>query len=115
MKNDLPYLAHIADSITAIQTYVAGGRDVFLRERLIQDAVIRNFEIIGEAAGRLSTPTRGLSDSPWKKVVAFRNRLIHGYWSVDVMLVWDVIENELPRLKTEVARLIAELRDTTAQ
>ena len=115
MKRDLPYLAHIADSITAIQTYVAGGRDVFLRERLIQDAVIRNFEIIGEAASRLSTATGGLSDAPWKRVVAFRKRLIHGYWSVDVMLVWDVIENELPPLKTEVARLIAELRDKTDQ
>lgn len=45
MKSDLPYLAHIADSIMAIETYVAGGRDVCLRDRLIQDAVIRNFEI----------------------------------------------------------------------
>jgi len=115
VKSDLPLLGHIADSITAIQAYVAGGRDAFLRERLIQDAVIRNFEIIGEAAGRLSTPTRGLSDAPWKKVVAFRNRLIHGYWSVDVMLVWDVIENDLPPLKTEVSRLIAEFKDTTDQ
>ena len=50
-----------------------------------------------------------------EKVVAFRNRLIHGYWSMDVMLVWDVVENDLPPLKTEVARLIAELRDTTEQ
>ena len=115
MKSDIPYLAHIADSIAAIQTYVAGGRDAFLRERLIQDAVIRNFEISGEAAGRLSTATRGLSDAPWKRVVAFRNRLVHGYWSVDVMLVWGVIENELPPLKTGVARLIAELRDKTDQ
>jgi uncharacterized protein with HEPN domain len=115
VKSDLPYLAHIADSIAAIQTYVAGGRDLFLRERLIQDAVIRNFEIIGEAAGRLSTSTRGLSEALWKKVVAFRNRLIHGYWSVDVMLVWDVIENDLPPLKMAVARLIAEFRDTTDQ
>lgn len=115
MKSDLPYLAHIEDSITAIQTYIAGGRDAFLRERLIQDAVIRNFEIIGEAVGRLSTSTRELSDAPWKKVVAFRNRLIHGYWSVDAMLVWDVIENDLPPLKAEVSRLFAELRDTTDQ
>ncbi len=44
MKSDLPSLAQIADSITAIETYVAGGRDAYLRERLIQDAVIRNFE-----------------------------------------------------------------------
>jgi uncharacterized protein with HEPN domain len=80
-----------------------------------RDAVIRNFEIIGEAAGKLLPTTRGLSDAPWKKVVAFRNRLIHGYWSVDVMFVWDVIESELPPLKIEVARLIAELRDNTDQ
>ncbi len=50
-----------------------------------------------------------------EKVVAFRNRLIHGHWSMDVMLVWDVVENDLPPLKTEVTRLIAELRDTTEQ
>jgi uncharacterized protein with HEPN domain len=54
VRSDLPYLGHIADSITAIEAYVANGRDTFLRERMIQDAVIRNFEVIGEAAGRLS-------------------------------------------------------------
>jgi len=79
------------------------------------DTSENGFQIICEAAGELSPTTRGLSDAPWKRVVAFRNRLIHGYWSVDVMLVWDVIENELPPLKTEVARLIAELRDKTDQ
>ncbi len=52
MKSDVPYLGHIIDSITAIETYVAGGRDAVLAERLIQDAGERNFEIIGEAAKR---------------------------------------------------------------
>lgn len=51
MKSDLPYLGHIADSIAAIESYVAGGREVFMTQRMVQDAVIRNFEIIGEAAG----------------------------------------------------------------
>ena len=54
VKTDLPYLGHIADSIAAIETYVGGGRAMFMKERLIQDAVIRNFEVIGEAASRLS-------------------------------------------------------------
>jgi uncharacterized protein with HEPN domain len=58
VKSDLPYLAHIADSIAAIETYIVGGRDVFMRERLVQDAVARNFEIIGEAASRLSSRVR---------------------------------------------------------
>ncbi len=53
MKSDRPYLGHIADSIAAIESYVSGGRGVFFGERLIQDAVIRNFEIIDEAASQL--------------------------------------------------------------
>jgi uncharacterized protein with HEPN domain len=87
---------------------VADGRDVFLRERLIRDAVIRNLEIIGEAAGRLSPTLRKSEDAPWSKVIAFRNRLIHGYWSVDPLLVWDVVEKSLPELKSRVTRLLAE-------
>jgi uncharacterized protein with HEPN domain len=54
VKSDVPYLRHVADSILAIESYVAGGRDVFMKERLVQDAVIRNFEIIGKAARQLS-------------------------------------------------------------
>jgi len=91
VKSDRPYLGHIADSIEAIETYVAGGRDMLLRERLVQDAVIRNFEIIGEAASRLFPKVRGRPGVPWAKVIAFRNRLIHGYWSVDLGLVRGVV------------------------
>jgi uncharacterized protein with HEPN domain len=108
VKSDRPYLAHIADAIAAIDTYVAGGRETFLRERLIQDAVVRNFEIIGEAAGRLSLTLREDSTVPWARVIAFRNRLIHGYWSIDLHLVWDVIEHELPTLKAAVDQLLAQ-------
>ena len=107
MKSDRPYLEHIADSITAIERYVAGGRDVYLQQRLIQDAVIRNFEVIGEAASHLSAATAAVTGAPWRNVIAFRNRLIHGYWSIDHYLVWDVITRDLPRLKQEVARLLA--------
>jgi len=109
VKSDLPYLGHISDSIEAIESYVVDGRDRFMRERLIQDAVIRNFEIIGEAANQLSAELRGQAGLPWSRIIAFRNRLIHGYWSVDLLLVWDVVENDLPLLKDEVHRLLAAL------
>jgi uncharacterized protein with HEPN domain len=108
VKSDLPYLQHIRDSIAAIEEYVAGGREAFLRERLIQDAVVRNFEIIGEAASRVSVTSRGRRGLPWRKIIAFRNRLIHGYWSVDPILVWDVITRDLPVLKVGVERLLTE-------
>ena len=106
MKSDTPYLAHILDSINAIEGYVTGGREVFLRERLIQDAVIRNLEIIGEAAGRLSSGLTEGGHTPWGKIVAFRNRLIHGYWTVDLLLVWDVIDKDLPVLRSTVTGLL---------
>lgn len=111
MKSDRFYLEHIADSIRAIESYVTGGRDVFLRERIIQDAVIRNFEIIGEAAGKLSSELMATAPAPWTKIVAFRNRLIHAYWGVDLVLVWDVISKELRPLREEVERLLAKRGD----
>lgn len=71
MKSDLPYLSHIDDAIAAIEIYVADGREIFLRERMIQDAVIRNFEVIGEAVNRLSSATRDSAGPVWKRVIAF--------------------------------------------
>jgi uncharacterized protein with HEPN domain len=80
---------------------------------MIQDAVIRNFEVIGEAANRLSDAARQGDGVPWARIIAFRNRLIHGYWSIDLVLVWDVIVNDLPKLKAEVSRLLNETSDGT--
>jgi uncharacterized protein with HEPN domain len=110
VKSDRLYLEHILDSIGAIEIYVAGGKNSFLNERMIQDAVIRNFEIVGEAANRLSPELRAATPTPWKRIIAFRNRLIHAYWGVDLILVWDVIANELAPLKLEAARLLKELK-----
>ena len=109
MISDRLYLEHILDSIAAIETYVAAGRESFLRERMIQDAVIRNFEIIGEAANRLKPELRATAPVPWKRIIAFRNRLFHAYWGVDLVLVWDVIRNELPSLKSEAERLLRDI------
>jgi len=70
--------------------------------------VICNFEIIGEAASRISSASRGRRGLPWRKIIAFRNRLIHGYWSVDPILVWDVVTKDLPVVKVGVERLLEE-------
>ena len=100
MKDDRLYLEHIRDAIAKIHAYTSGGRDVFLRDSLIQDGVIRNFEIIGEASKQLSDDTkRKHPDLPWSEIARFRDFLIHHYMGVNLVRVWTVIETNLPALQ----------------
>ena len=100
MKDDRLYLEHIRDAIAKIRAYTAGGRDEFMRNSLIQDGVIRNFEIIGEASKQLSDDVKGKHpEIPWSDVARFRDFLIHHYMSVNPKRVWDVIETHLPALR----------------
>lgn len=100
MKDDKLYIIHIQESIERIFQYTAEGRNVFLADRKTQDAVIRNLEIIGEAAKRISDKTRGLAPAiQWKRIAGLRDVLIHQYEGVDLEKVWSVVEKELPSLK----------------
>jgi uncharacterized protein with HEPN domain len=99
MKRDRVYLDHIREAIERITAYSTAGREAFLRNRMAQDAVIRNFEIIGEAVKRLSDDLKNrYPDIPWRRVAGFRNVLIHDYMNVDEKEVWNVIEAHLPAL-----------------
>ena len=107
MKRDLVYLDHIREAIERIMTYSAAGREEFFRNRMAQDATIRNFEIIGEAVKRLSDVLKDqCPEVPWRRVADFRNVLIHDYMSVDEEEVWNVIEVHLPALRQAVERLL---------
>nr|WP_308410442.1 HepT-like ribonuclease domain-containing protein [Fischerella muscicola] len=78
----------------------------------MQDAVIRNFEIIGEATKRLSAEIRAADpDVPWQQVAGFRDVLIHDYLKVNLNRVWGVIEQNLPQLKATVEAILQELRE----
>ena len=77
-------------------------------DRILNLALVRLLEIIGEAAGRISKSTRGkFPQIPWITIVAMRNRLIHGYDQIDLNIVWDVIENDLPPLINELRRVLS--------
>ena len=103
MKDDLVLLQHIRDSILKIEEYVAGGEAEFLSTSLIQDAVIRNFEIIGEATKGLSDQTKlAYPEIPWRNVSGMRDFLIHVYFGVKLELIWQTIQTNLPPLKTAV-------------
>jgi uncharacterized protein with HEPN domain len=102
---DPAYLEHMLEAIARIQRYVGRKqRAGFLRDALLQDAVIRNIEIIGEAASRLSPEFAARhAEIPWRDIVGMRHRLIHGYLKVNLDTVWEVVERGLlalvPRLR----------------
>ena len=109
MKNQLLYLSNIKECIENIENYTQGGKVVFLKQKIIQDAVIRNLEIIGEATKRLSPQMREqYPDIPWRKMAGLRDVLIHDYLKVDLEEVWKIIEFNLPEIRVKVEQIIKE-------
>ncbi len=108
MSRDNAYLRDVLDSARAIGRYLEGvSRDQFEANSEKQDAFIRRFEIIGEAARHLSPEARqALSELPWRLVTGMRNILIHDYDDVDAGTLWDTAQADLPSL---AARLEAYL------
>ncbi len=106
MKRDSAYLLDIVNSARIACDYTGGvSEDIFLADTLLQDAVLRRIEIIGEAARRISMETRKQIDNvPWTEVVAMRNLVIHEYDGVDLSIVWQTIQTDLPLLITELER-----------
>ena len=75
---------------------------------MVQDAVVRNLEVIGEAVKGLSEETRrARPEIPWKKIAGTRDRVIHGYFDVSLKIVWEIVEQELPTLRGQVAALLS--------
>lgn len=107
MNRDLVYLCHIRDAIEKIERYVAVGEAVFLTTTHWQDAVIRNLEIIGEATKRISADVKNdNSEIPWREIAGLRDVLIHDYMGVDLSVVWNVVVQDMPKLKSTVMRLL---------
>lgn len=103
------YLAHMLEAARQIQAYTRDrSASDFLADRMLQDAVIRNIEVLGEAARRvlevLPDAEARFPSVPFTAIYAMRNQLAHGYFSVDLDLVWSVIERDIPPLKQELER-----------
>lgn len=107
MNNILLYLDNIRECIENIEIYTSEGEEVFKQSRLIQDAVIRNLEIIGEATKRLPEEFRAqYTQVSWKTMAGLRDVLIHDYLKVDINRVWKIIEINLPDLETQIKAII---------
>lgn len=108
------YLGHILEAISQIQNYCEDLDEVtFLKNRMIQDAVIRNFEIIGEASKNVERVAPEFVAAHPELPLAFaydmRNLLAHGYYKVDVAVVWKTIERDLPYLQQQVTMAMRNL------
>ena len=105
------YLLHILEAIDNIQDYTAGkDLDAFMADRKTRDAVIRNLEIIGEACNNVSKNHPAFASEhaevPWGFAYEMRNALSHGYFTVDHAIVWQTIQQDLPKLKSQISALI---------
>ena len=102
------YLDDILNAIDKIAEFTAGlSRKQFADDAKTCDAVIRNLEVIGEAAKKIPESVRAKShEIEWKKVAGLRDILIHEYFAVDAGIVWDVVQNKLPELREIVCEMI---------
>ncbi len=109
-KDDSVYLRHIIDSCERIERYVEGvSKDKFFETELLQDAVIRQLEIMGEAASNLSDDLRFINPKvPWREIIGLRNRVIHAYFEVNLDILWEAVTNDIPSLVVELEKILAE-------
>ena len=107
MNKDHLYLESIRDCLERIAEYTAEGEQAFLASRLIQDGVIRNLEVIGEATKNLSSELRDAHSAiPWRQIAGMRDVLIHDYHKVNIARVWLTVSTDLPPLRDTVATLL---------
>jgi len=98
------YIDDIIDSIKKIKSYTKGvSYSSFVQNNLVQDAVARNFEIIGEAARQMPKQVKDKNKNiEWHQVIAFRNIIAHEYFGLSYEIMWDIIQNELPPLLKKI-------------
>jgi len=107
-KEYLVYLQDILDAIIKIEKYTKQlSFEEFKENTLVSDAVMRNLEIIGEATKKISKEIRDdYNEVEWKKIAGLRDILIHAYSGIDFDIIWDIVKNKLPILKSSINKII---------
>lgn len=105
------FLRHILDCIEKVERYLQNyDFEKFQNDELVTDAVVRNVEVIGEAANNLTRDFRSKTPNiKWRKIISTRNRIIHGYATVDLEIIWNITQSDLEELKTEIEKILENL------
>ncbi len=114
MKDERLYVIQMLERAERIFGYTESGREEFLTNSMIQDAVLRSFEVMGEAAKRVSQPLRDQApEIPWRRLAGFRDVLIHQYEGVDLEEVWKRVVEDLPPLLQSLKALLRKQSQET--
>jgi uncharacterized protein with HEPN domain len=110
VKDDRLYLIHIKECIERVIMYTEEGKDVFFADTKTQDAVMRNLQILAESTQRLSDSLKELNpEVDWRNISGFRNFAVHEYLSIDLKMIWDIVEQDLPVLEEQIEAILSEL------
>lgn len=111
-KNEKIFLMHVLESAEKIEEFTKGiSKEEFADSSLIQDGVARRLEIIGEATKNIPEDFRKKHpEVEWRKVAGTRDVLIHGYFGVDINLVWGIAKNNVPELKAKIQKILKEIK-----
>ena len=103
---DRALIGHMRKCLSLIAEYAGAERTRFDASRMVQDAVIRNLQVLAESSQRLSDAIKEAEPQvPWRELAGFRNVLVHGYLGIDTAAVWSVIEHDLPDLSAALDRM----------
>ncbi len=108
MKDDKLYLIHIIECIEHIESYTKNvNKETFINTPIIQDAVIRNLQVMAESTQKLSEQAKQIQpEIDWHRISGFRNVLVHDYMGVDLERIWNIVINEISPLKNAVQEMI---------
>ena len=110
MRDERLYIHHVLDCVGRIDQYCQSGKDAFRASKLIQDAVLRNLQILAESTQRISDQVKALHpEVDWRAIAGFRNILVHDYLGINLARVWEIVSVQLPVLRSQMEAIRREV------